>query len=995
MKTKGDISGVIPWWTLNGRLDEAEALRQLDDFAEKGVHEVFLYPNFGLEAPDFLSEEWFGFIAFLLNECPKRDFRLWIYDDLNWPSGAAGGHLCKQFPQYRMRTIRRREWRLAPGEAWQPSDEADHVWTGVFSAEHTLPQELPPGKPFVNDTKDDCRIVSLERRLVDDHFFSAMGTTGTWNEPGILDALNPAAVRAWMSFTYEPYLKRFPQALGTLIRGFFFDEPTMVSPFHTGDIPWTPGLEDAFFKQYGYDCRPRYWTLFEEASGQEQFRYDFWRFVARRFAASFTGQLSEWCSKNGLILSGHCWPEEPSCQRLMTTATGDVEYLQRHLQMPGTDFLYCENPYVTSAGMCPNKPGWPRNLIYSAKLPSSVARYNGARNTICESSGVCELGDGCVAPSAQKIAYDFLYAMGINVMNPARPYDMTDFRKYACALDAAQPYWRHYRLLVDYLNRLHEFNGRGKTAARLAVLSPLSARFALSDITQDTSIRNETTPLPPHGDLAPAMLATLDALMRGHIDFELLFEDVLLDSAVSPNGKLLAPQSAFKVIILPQCWALDDAVWQQLNAFAKRGGKLVVVGEAPTFPLRHGAAALPVEELPAVMLSPVSPDFAEQLLGELASMLAPEYRLEGKDNDGVLAQLREDGEWRGLFLANATPDDKVLQLSGPLSGRLRSLVDLQDGRAWRCPSAIPLKEAQSLLLTTDEPPKDAVIFGAKRQHLLTLPSAGWRIEGDVRNVMRMELEYLAGNSFRPMDDDGFFPEPLDPDVTPTVTLRGSFVIKGRVPINLRLWFDREGFSALTVNGMAINEEARHEKLFDPKNVIVQLASHCHPGRNVLTVTIPLSPWMSRKRGIRVHFTPLLQVCTPPLLLGSFLVGDGHELEELPTTRNSGSLSEQGFPFFCSELAVSMVFDATTCQEETWLDISPCPLPIAAELNGRNLGTRLWRNGSLPIHPGTLKPKGNCLVLRLCGDIWNTLGRRWIGRPVPPVPFILPKLTILR
>ncbi|MBO4345271.1 MAG: hypothetical protein J5833_05930, partial [Victivallales bacterium] len=265
--------------------------------------------------------------------------------------------------------------------------------------------------------------------------------------------------------------------------------------------------------------------------------------------------------------------------------------------------------------------------------------------------------------------------------------------------------------------------------------------------------------------------------------------------------------------------------------------------------------------------------------------------------------------------------------------------------------------------------------------------------GDVRNVMRMKLEYVDGVSFRQMDDDGFFPEPLDPDVTPTVTLRGTFIIKGRVPSDLRLWFDHEGFSDLTVNGIAVKEEVKHEKLFDPKNVIVPLVTHCNSGRNVITVTVPLSPWMRRKFGIRVHFTNLLRLCTPPFLLGSFRVGNDHELDELPRTLCAGSLAEQGFPFFCSELTVSAEFDAMTCQEETWLDISPCPLPIAAELNGHDLGPRLWRNGALAIPPGTLRAEGNRLILRLCGDIWNVLGRRWIGRRVPPVPFILPEVAI--
>ncbi|MBP1583761.1 MAG: hypothetical protein J6866_07385, partial [Victivallales bacterium] len=556
----------------------------------------------------------------------------------------------------------------------------EFVWAGVFDLAGTAPREISTSQAYVNTTDQPLPWLASENWLVDDYFLCAMGTYGTRNESGCLDALNPNAVRAWMSLAYWPYADRFPEDMGKTIRGFFFDEPTMVSAFHTEDVPWTAGLEESFRQRYGYDCRPLLWTLFTQTDGHEQFRYDYWRLVTYLFETSFTGQLSDWCQEHGVILSGHCWPEEPSCQRLMTNSTGDTFSLQRHLQMPGTDFLYCENNYAEKAGMCQDTPGWARNLIYSAKLPSSTARYVNVSQTICESSGASALDPGCTAPAATKKTYDFLYAMGITTMNPAFPLDRTDIRKYVCMLDAGQPYWRHYKLVTDYLNRLGQFNSRGRTDTRIAVLSPLSTRFAFSEITDDTSIRSEKTPLNRKGDCVEPVLATLDALVRAHLDFELLFEDVVLDSPVATSGELLAPNSNFQVIVLPQCYALDDAVWTKLDEFARAGGHLVAVGASPTLPLKHGPQALEVAPLPTVQLNPADADFASQLVSSLKAMSSPAYELQGAHNEEILAQARQDGEWQGIFLANGTPGPKTFTFVGKLAEKLRTLVDPQGDR---------------------------------------------------------------------------------------------------------------------------------------------------------------------------------------------------------------------------------------------------------------------------------------------------------------------------
>ena len=194
-KLPQDVSPVIPWWTLNGYITENEAKRQLDDFCAEGISEFFLYPNFGLENPDFLSEKWFDFIAFLFKECPRRGLRFWIYDELNWPSGSAGGRLPDEHPEYLMRTMRRNMLELQPGESWVPEADCEYIWCGVFHSADSLPQELPTDKTYTNIGSTAEKILTVIRIFIDDQFLCCMGTENTRNQRGIIDALNPAAVR--------------------------------------------------------------------------------------------------------------------------------------------------------------------------------------------------------------------------------------------------------------------------------------------------------------------------------------------------------------------------------------------------------------------------------------------------------------------------------------------------------------------------------------------------------------------------------------------------------------------------------------------------------------------------------------------------------------------------------------------------------------------------------------------------------------------------------
>lgn len=104
------------FWFLNGKLEAAEIRRQLTMMREKGFDEVIPHARYGLETA-FLSEDWFNVYDVIVEEAALHGMRIWIYDELNWPSGTGGGKvtaeekLCEHYLDS--------ENRLCPNTFWK------------------------------------------------------------------------------------------------------------------------------------------------------------------------------------------------------------------------------------------------------------------------------------------------------------------------------------------------------------------------------------------------------------------------------------------------------------------------------------------------------------------------------------------------------------------------------------------------------------------------------------------------------------------------------------------------------------------------------------------------------------------------------------------------------------------------------------------------------------------------------------------------------------
>ena len=58
----------------------------------------------GLEI-EYLSQEWFDKVKYACSIAKKLGLDIWLYDELRWPSGHAGGKVLETNPEYQAKCL--------------------------------------------------------------------------------------------------------------------------------------------------------------------------------------------------------------------------------------------------------------------------------------------------------------------------------------------------------------------------------------------------------------------------------------------------------------------------------------------------------------------------------------------------------------------------------------------------------------------------------------------------------------------------------------------------------------------------------------------------------------------------------------------------------------------------------------------------------------------------------------------------------------------------
>lgn len=619
-----------PFWSWNGKLGEAELLRQIHVFKEMGFGGFFMHSRTGL-ITEYMGEEWFRLINRCTEEAEKLGLEAWLYDEDRWPSGSAGG-LVTEDPRFRMRYIR---LTVVPSESFAWRDDAVAAFVCDLD-----------GLAFANCARigRDTRLV--ERRSVLVFTVEEQAKESFYNGYTYLDTMNPQAVERYIELTHERYKQESGSQFGRTIKGVFTDEP------HRGSLmdgfglhndapewlaPWTNALPERFQAKYGYDLIPHLPALFLQPDGNAiaQVKWHYTDLLQELFHDAFAKPIREWCEANDLILTGHTLHEDSLSAQ--TAMVGSMMRFYEHMDYPGVDVL--------SEG---NVNFW------IVKQLASAARQLGKPWLLSELYGCT----GWQMPlEGHKAVGDWQALFGINLRcHHLSWYTMEGEAKrdYPASISYQSSWWQDYEQLETYFSRLGAVLSAGKPVCDLLVINPVESLWC--QIYPGWS-RGLSAQAPAIQKLEEQYKQTFHWLSGAQIDFDYGDEEMMsrlahIEQAEDGTVLLVVGEAAYRTVLVTGMVTMRESTLLLLEQFAAIGGHVIVAGELPAYV--DALSSAHAEHLG--MLGTTTAFEKSALLAAIneASGAAVQVQAteQGKNADQIFVQLRQDDDALYAVLMN-------------------------------------------------------------------------------------------------------------------------------------------------------------------------------------------------------------------------------------------------------------------------------------------------------------------------------------------------------
>ncbi|MFJ8581747.1 glycosylhydrolase-like jelly roll fold domain-containing protein [Micromonospora sp. NPDC093277] len=461
-----------------------------------------------------------------------------------------------------------------------------------------------------------------------------------------LDLLDDDAVARMLDAVPGEYYRRFPWAFGTVLRGFWDDEPFIASAdAHFQQNPWSPSLH-ATLKNVGTTPGVAYAALFDDLGRDGRIaRGAYWRAVSDRFGEAYYAQQARWMADHGVAyISNPLWDEYGPAEQI--ASTGNLHKNNQWAQVPGTDVVF--DQYA---------PGG-RTML--PRYAASDAHQNGQDRVLLEAFGAMGWH---VSPEFSRALLGAFAARGINLTVLHAMWTDESNVVYPPPFGSGNPWWRTAKPLTDWIGRVMEV-ARGRAVASTVLIQPQRAAEAWQGtLTQDAIDRDFT--------------AAAYALEDEQVDFDLLDEGALSgDPAIRAHaqvrgGRLHVGEQSYRMAVLPQAPTNDIATVRTLTAFVRTGGTLVAVGDLP----REEAAGRDTElreALVALFGDSNTPAEHRHGAGRVIRLVAPPALGEAARSAGVAAAVLEPAQHAVRVLRLETGADKAFLVTNESAAVVRT-----------------------------------------------------------------------------------------------------------------------------------------------------------------------------------------------------------------------------------------------------------------------------------------------------------------------------------
>jgi hypothetical protein len=572
--------GPEPYFGMNGAVTIESLAHDLDTMKSLGFHAVTAQAGGGMTTT-YLTPEYFAFFKQFAEEAKKRDMKVWIVDEIGYPSGFAGGRFTKEKPELRMQALSiGQRLPVKVGETLSQAVGPDAVAAVAVSATgERVPVPITGGNiAWTAPAGGDWTVMVVE------HVFRTSPTRSDANPTHAKDAsnsledyMNPEATAAYLEHTHQGYYNAMPELFGTTILGFRGDEPD----YSIGGLPWTPKFFDTFQQVKGYDIRPYLGAILLSAGGGGRPRPgqpappppakltdaalrakgDYYDVFSQMFRDGFFKPQGLWCAAHGVEYQVHLNHEEMEME--LVRSEGDFERDMKYVEEPGIDAIWHQiwtdtvSDFPRLASSAAHVYGHPRAFTetfaaYRPEPDATMARYILNEEVVRGVNVIETMFYPATSPAD---------AFGPPATAPATPGAPARPRGGPSAL-MRDPGWP---ALMQYLERLTYVMSMGRPAATVALYIPSSSMW-LNDSASDT-----------------AFVSTERMLSERQIDFDIININALAEDLKAGPGYLESMSgNQYRTVIIPSAEILSQAELDRLKALAKGGGKVLFLGRTPS-----------------------------------------------------------------------------------------------------------------------------------------------------------------------------------------------------------------------------------------------------------------------------------------------------------------------------------------------------------------------------------------------------------------------------
>lgn len=786
---------ILPFLWMRGEKEEIirEEISKIDFCGIKAVC-VEARPH-----KDFCGPGWWHDMDIVIDEAKKRNMRIWILDDKHFPTGYANGLIESRYPErkkqylactvcdvfgsrrpHELQVSRMMKPTIGFWQIGQPVNEKERANNRVVSivavpfAEGGSFHEKGIDLTGLYDGGDRIRFELPEGQWRIHVIYTTRTDGGNESYINMIDAVS---AHTQIEGVYEAHYQHYGDLFGTVIAGFFSDEPQLGNITDQSNdtrlgrpgmpLPWSVELADMLKERWRDNYLVYLALLFADSADhrlQPQIRYDYMDCVSRLYERDFSRPIGEWCHAHGVEYIGHVVEDNGLHSRLGLGA-GHWFRAMSGQDMAGIDSIGGQivygAPVQQRMSMGPLTADGEFFHYTLGKLGASGGHLDPKKKgrTMCELFGAYGWNFGV---RDMKHLLDHLLVRGVNYLVP-HAFSMAEYPDFDCPphfyARGNNPEFPFFAELMKYANRMCGVLNGGKHPARIALLYDAEADWT--------------------GKSMP-MQKVCRVLMTHQIDFDIVSLDMLADlpawNGSVGGGKLNINGEEFDTLLIPYAQYLPE----RLLAFCRKdpGFPVFFIGGYPEAILMDEKRIAPEDDTWKQRFGLLAP---ENLAGELQARGWAESLLDQDFPDLSVYFYEKDGK-QILMLFNESADRNFRgRVKLPFSGdafyedlfeeiRLTVKAD-EEGRA-----VVELPAGGSCLLVEKNEEEEESIIYRPLSDILAGAKGVFDLSGEWMVSAVKAIDYPAfgtekeEKSLRPYSED-------HPDFSGVIRYRKSFHLK--------------------------------------------------------------------------------------------------------------------------------------------------------------------------------------------------------------------------